>query len=188
MNILEERILKEGKILPGNIVKVSGFLNHQVDVKLIKEMADMYYEHFKDKKVDKVLTIEASGIPLAYAVAERFDVPLVFAKKAKSSNIEGTYSTKVKSYTYGNEYSITVARELLNKGDNVLIVDDFLAIGNALRGLIDICGQSGMDIAGIAIAVEKGFQGGGDSLRQQGYDVYSLACIDRFEDEKIIFR
>ena len=188
MNILEERIIKEGKILANNIVKVGSFLNHQIDVDLMKELADLYYEHFKDKKIDKILTIEASGIALAFACALKFDVPLMFAKKAKSLNLEDVYHAEVFSYTYQQEYTITLAKEYCNPHDHILIIDDFLAEGNATRGLIDIVNQANMEVAGIGIAIEKGFQGGGDSLRKDGYDLLSLAIIDRFEDNKLIFR
>ncbi len=190
MNVLEERILKDGKVYPGNILKVDGFLNHRIDVKLLMEMSEMFYEHFKDKGITKILTIEASGIAIATVVAQRFGVPLLFAKKSKTKNIAGdVYTSKVESYTHGTVYDIIVSKEYLNPDDNVLLVDDFLAMGNALFGLIHLTEQAGASLGGIAIAIEKGFQGGGDKLREDGYDLFSAAIVEEMTDDgKITFR
>ncbi len=190
MNVLEERILKDGKVYPGHILKVDGFLNHQIDVKLLNEMSDIFYEHFKDKGITKVLTIEASGIAIATIVAQRFGVPLVFAKKSKTKNIAGdVYTSKVESYTHGTVYDIIVSKGYLTRDDTILLVDDFLALGNALKGLIELTSQAGASLAGIAIAIEKGFQGGGDKLREDGYDLLSAAIVEEMNDDgKITFR
>ncbi len=190
MNVLEERILKDGKIYPGHILKVDGFLNHQIDVKLLMEMSELFYEHFKDKGITKILTIEASGIAIATIISQKFGVPLVFAKKNKTKNIAGdVYTSKVESYTHGTVYDIMVSKEYLNPNDTVLLVDDFLAMGNALFGLIDLTVQAGASLAGMAIAIEKGFQGGGDKLREKGYDLFSAAIVEEMTDDgKITFR
>ncbi|MBR6801266.1 MAG: xanthine phosphoribosyltransferase [Eubacteriaceae bacterium] len=190
MNVVEERILKDGKVYPGHILKVDGFLNHRIDVKLLMEMADLVYEHFKDKEITKILTIEASGIAIATIIAQRFGVPLVFAKKSKTKNIAGdVYTSKVESYTHGTVYDIIVSREYLDSSDKVLLVDDFLAMGNALMGLMKLVEDADASLTGIAIAIEKGFQGGGDKIREMGADLYSVAVIDEMTDDgKIIFR
>lgn len=190
MNVLKERILKDGKVYPGHILKVDGFLNHQIDVKLLMDMADMFYDRFKDKNVTKILTIEASGIAIATIIAQRFGVPLVFAKKSKTKNIAGdVYTSKVESYTHGTVYDIVVSREYIHPDDNILLVDDFLAMGNALFGLINLVEQADASLAGVAIAIEKGFQGGGEKVRSQGIDVYSLAIVDEMTDDgEITFR
>ena len=190
MNVVEERVLKDGKVYPGHILKVDGFLNHRIDVKLLMEMADLVYEHFKDKEITKILTIEASGIAIATIIAQRFGVPLVFAKKSKTKNIAGdVYTSKVESYTHGTVYDIIVSREYLDSSDKVLLVDDFLAMGNALMGLMKLVEDADASLTGIAIAIEKGFQGGGDKIREMGADLYSVAVIDEMTDDgKIIFR
>ena len=188
MKALEEKIAKEGKIFPGNIVKVSGFLNHRLDVRFLmqmgKEIAELY-----QSGVNKILTIEASGIAIAVCAAAYMDVPVVFAKKGKTKNLQSdVYSTEVESFTHGTTYNVVVSKEYLNKDDKVLIIDDFLANGNALRGLIDLVKQAGGEVAGCAIAIEKGFQGAGDKLRSEGVRVESLAIIDEMTDTSIKFR
>ncbi len=189
MKLLEERIIKDGHTVENHIIKVDTFLNHQVDTKLLLEMAKDAKEHFKDCQINKILTIEASGISIASIFAYVFDVPFVFAKKSKSLNLDkDKYTTMVKSYTYQTEYPIAVAKKFLTKDDKVLIVDDFLAQGNAAYGLIDLCNQAGAEIAGITIAIEKGFQEGGKNLRAENYNLYSQAIIDKVEDGKIFFR
>jgi xanthine phosphoribosyltransferase len=186
---LEQRILTEGQILPGEVLKVGSFLNQQIDTKLLKEMGDEVASLFSQNNVTKVLTIESSGIALAYAAAVSLGVPMVFAKKHKSSNLAGSILTsKVFSYTHQQTYDIMVSADYINSGDNILIVDDFLAMGNALNGLIDIVGQAGASLAGCAIAIEKGFQGGGDALRAKGIRVESLAIIEKMTDDSLEFR
>ena len=186
---LEQRILTEGRVLPGEVLKVGSFLNQQIDTKLLKEMGDEVAGLFSQSNVTKVLTIESSGIALAYAAAVSLGVPMVFAKKHKSSNLAGSILTsKVFSYTHQQTYDIMVSADYINSGDNILIVDDFLAMGNALNGLIDIVGQAGASLAGCAIAIEKGFQGGGDALRAKGIRVESLAIIDKMTDDSLEFR
>ena len=186
---LEQRILAEGRVLPGEVLKVGSFLNQQIDTKLLKEMGDEVARLFSQSNVTKVLTIESSGIALAYAAAVSLGVPMVFAKKHKSSNLAGSILTsKVFSYTHQQTYDIMVSADYINSGDNILIVDDFLAMGNALNGLIDIVGQAGASLAGCAIAIEKGFQGGGDALRAKGIRVESLAIIEKMTDDSLEFR
>ena len=186
---LEQRILTEGRVLPGEVLKVGSFLNQQIDTKLLKEMGDEVARLFSQSNVTKVLTIESSGIALAYAAAVSLGVPMVFAKKHKSSNLAGSILTsKVFSYTHQQTYDIMVSADYINSGDNILIVDDFLAMGNALNGLIDIVGQAGASLAGCAIAIEKGFQGGGDALRAKGIRVQSLAIIEKMTDDSLEFR
>ena len=186
---LEQRILTEGRVLPGEVLKVGSFLNQQIDTKLLKEMGDEVARLFSQSNVTKVLTIESSGIALAYAAAVSLGVPMVFAKKHKSSNLAGNILTsKVFSYTHQQTYDIMVSGDYINSDDTILIVDDFLAMGNALNGLIDIIGQGGAKLAGCAIAIEKGFQGGGDALRAKGIRVESLAIIDRMTDDSLEFR
>ena len=183
---LEQRILTEGRVLPGEVLKVGSFLNQQIDTKLLKEMGDEVARLFSQSNVTKVLTIESSGIALAYAAAVSLGVPMVFAKKHKSSNLAGSILTsKVFSYTHQQTYDIMVSADYINSGDNILIVDDFLAMGNALNGLIDIVGQAGASLAGCAIAIEKGFQGGGDALRAKGIRVESLAIIEKMTDDSL---
>lgn len=189
MNLLQERIRKEGKVLPGNIVKVDGFLNHRVDVAFLKEIADEFFRIFKDEKPTMIATIEASGIALATVCADRFGIPMIFAKKAKSDNIEGgLYQSEIYSYTYKKKVNLILAAEWLGPSERVLIIDDFLANGEALRGLLDIIQQSGAETVGVGIAVEKGFQPGGARLREQGVNIHSLAIIESAENGNIIFR
>ena len=189
MKALEEKILKEGKVLPGNILKVGSFLNHQIDVDFTMEMGKEIAKLFANDGVNKILTIETSGIPIAVAAGAAMHVPVVFAKKHKSSNVSGeVLSTVVHSYTHGTDYTVVVEKDYLSKSDNVLIVDDFLANGKALKGLIDIIAQAGASVAGASCAIEKGFQKGGDELRADGIKVCSLAIIDNMDDCKIAFR
>ena len=187
MKLLEERIKEDGQVRPGNILKVDSFLNHQLDVALLEQLGKEFYEKFKDKNITRILTIEASGIALVWLTAQYFNVPVVFAKKAKSKNLDGElYTSTVHSYTYGKDFTVTLSKKFLSKDDTVLLIDDFLAVGKAMRGLIDICNQAEAEIAGIGIAIEKGFQSGGKELREAGYDVYSLAIIDEMSDDGMI--
>lgn len=185
MKELEERIRLEGKVKPSNVLKVDAFLNHQCDVALFDAMGAAWAEHFKGKNITKILTIEASGIGIACFAARHFNnVPVVFAKKAQSINLDGEqYSTTVYSFTKQKEFPVIVAKQYLNEGDHVLLIDDFLANGKALHGLIDLCNKAGAVVEGIGIAVEKGFQGGGDQLRADGYDVDSLAIVESMDPE-----
>lgn len=189
MKALEEKILNEGTVLPGNILKVGSFLNHRIDVDFIMEMGVEIARLFKNDGVNKILTIETSGIPIAVAAAAAMHVPMVFAKKNRTGNISGdTYKTVVHSYTHGVDYNVVVEKEYLSLDDRVLIIDDFLANGKAIFGLIDIVTQAGAEVVGASAAIEKGFQHGGDSLRADGVRVESLAIIDSMEDGKIVFR
>ena len=185
MNFLEERIVKDGIVKPGNVLKVDSFLNHQMDIELLDEIGKEFHRRFGDKPINKVLTIEASGIAIAAIVATVFDnCPVVFAKKTESLNVDGPiYSSKVTSFTKKRVYDVYVSQKYLTPEDHVLIVDDFLAIGSALNGLIDIVKQSGATIEGLGIAIEKGFQGGGDKLREQGFHLESLAIVDKLDAE-----
>ncbi len=185
MEALYQRIRAEGKILPGNIVKVDGFLNHQVDTAFLGEIADEFARQFDLTGVTKILTAEASGIALAAICSFKFGVPMVFAKKAKSDNIEGgLYQSEIFSYTYKKKFTLICSTDWITKEDKVLIVDDFMANGEAMHGLIQIVEQSGAELAGIGVAIEKGFQGGGDKLRAAGYNLKSLAIIDEANPEK----
>lgn len=190
MELLKERIVKDGIVRQGNILKVDNFLNHQLDVQLLNEIGKEFKRLFADKEINKILTIEASGIAIASITAQYFDnVPVVFAKKAKSKNIDGdVYTSTVHSFTYGKEYTITVSKKYLNENDKVLIIDDFLAVGKAMDGLLDVVSQSGAEVSGIGIVIEKGFQNGGDKLREKGYNLHSLAIVDSMEDCIIKFR
>ena len=189
MQELKERIIKEGKVLPGNIVKVDGFLNHRIDCKLMADIADEFAKLFDLSKVDLILTAEASGIALAAICAYRYGLPMVFAKKAKSKNIDGeVYTSTVHSYTYGRDYDITLSKKFLSPSDKVLILDDFLANGKAMKGLLDVCAQAGATVGGIGICIEKGFQPGGAELRAAGYKLASLAIVDTMTDDQLTFR
>ena len=184
MKLLEERILRDGKVFPGNVLKVDSFLNHQVDVQLLNEMGKEIYRLFKDSGVNKIFTIEASGIGIACIVAQYFNVPVVFAKKSLGKNIAAdVYSTQVKSYTHGRVYDVIVSQEFLHKEDKILIIDDFLAMGCALEGLIDLINSADAEIVGAAIAVEKAFQPGGDNIRARGIRVESLARVASMTDD-----
>ncbi len=186
---LEQRILAEGQILPGEVLKVGGFLNQQIDTGLVKEMGEEIAGLYACNNVTKVLTIESSGIAIAYAAGVALGVPVVFAKKHSTTNLSGkVLSSKVFSYTHQQTYDIVVSADYITRDDTVLIVDDFLAKGNALNGLIEIVGQAGAKLAGCAIAIEKGFQGGGDSLRAKGIRVESLAIIEKMTDDSLEFR
>lgn len=189
MELLKEKILKDGVVREGNILKVDNFLNHQIDIEFMNEIGKEFAKLFADRKITKIMTIEASGIAIASITAQYFNVPVLFAKKAKSKNLDGElYTSIVKSYTYGKEYTITVSKKFLGENDRILIIDDFLANGAALSGLIDVAKQAGASVEGIGIVIEKGFQGGGDKLREKGYNLHSLAVIDSMENCEIIFR
>ena len=189
MEKLEQEIIKRGKVLPGNVLKVGAFLNQQMDVKLLSEMAKSVYDRFCQKGVTKVLTVEASGIALAVLIAEKFGVDAVFAKKSKTANVEGgIYTAECYSFTHKKSNTIIVPEEYISKGDKVLIADDFLANGEAIRALKSIVDKAGATLVGAAIGIEKGFQGGGDALRSEGIDVYSLAIVEKMEGESIEFR
>ena len=189
MELLQERIRREGRVLPGNIVKVDGFLNHRVDTRLLEDIADEFAKYFDTSKITVVLTAEASGIALATICAQKYGVPMLFAKKAKSDNIEGgLYQSDIFSYTYKKKVTLLVSQDWISKDDKVLIIDDFMAKGYAMRGLIDIVNKAGATLVGIGVAVEKGFQDGGDSLRRDGYPIHSLAIIDEADEHHIRFR
>lgn len=190
MQILKDRIQKDGKVLPGNILKVGSFLNHQMDIQLFNQIGKEFSTRFKGVPITRILTIEASGIGIACIVGQYFNVPVVFAKKAKSKNISGDfYTTKVDSFTHSTSYDVVVSKEFLLSGDSVLIIDDFLANGCALEGLIRLVESAGAKVAGAGIVIEKGFQEGGAKIRAQGIRVESLAIIDRMSPEEgIAFR
>lgn len=179
MNFLEERIMKDGVVKEGNILKVDSFLNHQMDVRLFKQMGEEFKRRFAGKNINKIITIEASGIGIACIVAECFDVPVVFAKKSQSVNIDGdVYSAEVESFTHKCKNQVLISKKFVGPEDHVLIIDDFLANGCALQGLISIVNQAGGTVEGIGIAVEKGFQTGGQIIRNLGYQLESLAIVD----------
>lgn len=189
MQELRERIVKEGKVLPGNIIKVDGFLNHRIDTELMEHIAVEFGKHFNMDEVTVVLTAEASGIALAAVVAHHFHKPMIFAKKAKSDNIEGgLYQSDIFSYTYKKKVTQILSKEWLTADDRVLIIDDFMANGESIRGLCDLVNQAGAELVGIGIAVEKGFQGGGDRLREMGMNYHALAVIDSADENGITFR
>ena len=191
MNFLEERILRDGIIREGNVLKVDSFLNHQMDHSLIDEIGKEFYRRFKDRNITKILTIEASGIALAYAAARCFNVPFVFAKKSKSVNIDNdVYCADVESFTHKCTNKVIVSKKYLSADDHVLIIDDFLANGQALQGLIAITEAAGATVEGIGIAIEKGFQEGGDMIRNRGYAVESLAILESMDatNGTVVFR
>ena len=191
MNFLEERIAKDGVVKAGNVLKVDSFLNHQMDISLLDEIGREFRRRFSGRPVTKVLTIESSGIAIAYPVAREFGVPLVFAKKSKSINIDGDmYVAEVESFTHGNKNQVIVSKKFLGPDDHVLIINDFLANGCAMRGLIYIVEDSGATVEGLGIAIEKGFQAGGATLRELGYHLESLAIVDAMDEESgsITFR
>jgi xanthine phosphoribosyltransferase len=189
MQELKDRILKEGRVLPGNIIKVDGFLNHRIDTGLMSNIADEFGKHFNMDEVTLILTAEASGIALASTVACHFHKPMIFAKKAKSDNIEGgLLKSDIFSYTYKKKVTLLVSKEWISPDDKVLIIDDFMANGEAMRGLCDIVDAAGATLVGIGCAVEKGFQGGGDRLRAAGVNLKSLAIIEKAEPNNIVFR
>ena len=185
MKLLEDRIRKDGIIREGNVLKVDSFINHQMDIGLFEEMAKEWKRLFAGKKINKILTIEASGIGIAAIVAREFDVPVVFAKKSKSINIDGDmYVAEVESFTHKCKNQVIVSKKFLNEDDHVLIIDDFLANGCALQGLISIVSEAGGTVEGIGIAIEKGFQAGGRMIRNLGYRLESLAIVDSMDAEK----
>ena len=190
MENLKNRINKDGKVLPGNILKVSSFLNHQIDIEFLDSLAEEIIRRLSGTKINKVMTVESSGIAIACSVARLLKVPAVFCKKNKSSNVpEDVYSTVIHSFTHGKDYTVVVSKEFLNKGDSVLVVDDFLANGCALEGLISLITDAGAEFAGAGIIIEKGFQGGGDKLRAKGLKIESLAIVERMSPEEgVIFR
>ena len=184
MNFLEERIVKDGIVKSGNVLKVDSFLNHQMDIVLMEEIGREFKRRFADTRIDRVLTIEASGIGIAAFVAKEFGVPLVFAKKSKSINIDGdVYVAEVESFTHRNKNNVIVSRQFLHEGEHVLIIDDFLANGCALQGLISIVENAGATVEGCGIVIEKGFQIGGRVIRNMGYRVESLAIVDAMDAE-----
>lgn len=189
MELLKKRIREEGKILPGNIVKVDGFLNHRVDTKLMEDIAMEFKRRFQRNDITMILTAEASGIALATICAREFGVPMVFAKKAKSDNIEGgLYQSDIFSYTYKKKVTLLVSKDWIGAEDKVLIVDDFMANGEAMRGLCDIVKEAGAELVGIGVAVEKGFQHGGDRIREAGINIQSLAIIESADENGFVFR
>lgn len=191
MKLLEERIRKDGTVKAGNVLKVDSFLNHQMDIDLFNEMGKEWARLFADRKITKILTVEASGIGIACVAAQHFHVPVVFAKKSQSVNIDGeVYSTKSESFTHKRVYDVIVSKKFLHPEDHILIIDDFLANGCALEGLIDIVNKAGASVEGVGIAVEKGFQKGGDLIRSKGIRVESLAIVESMDDKtgEITFR
>ena len=191
MKLLEERIRKDGTVKAGNVLKVDSFLNHQMDIDLFNEMGKEWARLFADRKITKILTVEASGIGIACVAAQHFHVPVVFAKKSQSVNIDGeVYSTKIESFTHKRVYDVIVSKKFLHPEDHILIIDDFLANGCALEGLIDIVNKAGASVEGVGIAVEKGFQKGGDLIRSKGIRVESLAIVESMDDKTggIVFR
>ena len=191
MNFLEERIVKDGIVKEGNVLKVDSFLNHQMDVELLDRMGKEFYDRFRDKQINKILTIEASGIAIACFAAKHFGVPMVFAKKSKSVNIDGDmHVAEVESFTHKCKNQVIVSKRFLGEGDRVLIIDDFLANGCALQGLISITEGAGATVEGIGIAIEKGFQIGGRVIRNLGYQLESLAIVESMNAEtgEIVFR
>lgn len=191
MQLLEERIRRDGTVKPGNVLKVDSFLNHQMDVELFNEMGKEFRRLFPSKEINKILTIEASGIGIACIAAQYFQVPVVFAKKSQSINLDGDqYTTKIESFTHKRVYDVIVAKKFLSERDHVLIIDDFLANGCAVAGLIDLVHSAGASIEGVGIAVEKGFQTGGRLLRDKGVRVESLAIVESMNADtgEIVFR
>lgn len=191
MDLLKKKILEEGQVYAGNILKVDCFLNHQIDCAFLAEVGKEFHRLYQNEGVNKILTIEASGIAIGAMVAQEFGCPLVFAKKNKTKNIAGdVYTAPVESFTHGTTYNIMVSKKFLNPGDKVLIVDDFLAIGNALKGLISLVKESGAELVGCGTVIEKGYQHGGDELRASGVRVESLAIIESMDADKgeVVFR
>ena len=191
MQLLKDRIRKDGKIKEGNVLKVDSFLNHQMDVKLFQEIGKEFKRRFADEEITKILTIEASGIGIACVAAEVFDVPVVFAKKPQTKNIAGdVYTTKVESFTHGRVYDIIVSKEFLGEGDKVLLIDDFLANGKALEGLAELVKKSGAELVGAGVVIEKGFQVGGDIIRSKGIHLESLAIVESMDEKtgEVVFR
>lgn len=189
MKKMEDKILAEGEILSGGVLKVGSFLNQQIDTAFMKEIGEEIARLYKDDEITKILTIEASGIPIAVSAGFAMDLPVVYAKKNKSSNISGdVYTTVVQSFTHGNKNNVIVNKEFISPDDRILIVDDFLAHGSALTGLIEIVEMAGASVVGCVAAIEKGFQQGGDRLRAKGYRIESLAIVEEMDDTEIVFR
>lgn len=191
MQLLKDRIRRDGVIKPGNVLKVDSFLNHQMDIGLLNEIGKEFKRRFADLNITKIVTVEASGIGIACIAAQYFDVPVIFAKKTQSVNIDGdVYSAQIESFTHKRNYDVIVSKKFLNAQDNVLLIDDFLANGCALLGLIEIVASSGANVAGIGIVVEKGFQSGGEVIREMGLRLESLAVVERMDAEtgEIFFR
>ena len=189
MKAMEERILKESTVLPGGVLKVGSFLNQQIDAKLLKEIGEETARLFAEEEITKVLTIESSGIAIGTAIAMELGVPMVFAKKHKTSNVDGyVYSTVVHSFTHGIDYDVFVSCDYLCEGEKVLIVDDFLANGNAIFGLLDLVEQAEAETVGVVVCIEKGFQGGGDKIRNKGIRIESLAIVSDMSDGEIKFK
>ena len=189
MKLLEDKILSCGKVLPGGVLKVDGFLNHQIDVDLVTQLGKAFFDHFSLYNVTKILTVEASGIALAFAAAQYFHVPVVFAKKGSHKNVgDNVYSSECFSFTKGVSCNIVVSKSYLSAEDRVLIIDDFLANGAATESMMDILNQAGAQLVGIGIAIEKGFQPGGQKLRSRGIDLQSLAIIESMTDSQVTFR
>ncbi|MGO1469639.1 MAG: xanthine phosphoribosyltransferase [Tissierella sp.] len=189
MDILKERIKEDAKVLDGQVVKVDSFLNHQVDIDLLNEMGKEFKERFKDEKIDKILTAEVSGIAIACIVAQYFKVPMVFARKTESKNLDSDkYESEVYSYTKGRTYKVMVSKRYLKKDKNILIIDDFLANGKAVESLIDIVNKGQANLIGVGVAIEKGFQAGGKTLRKNGIKLESLTIIDSIENGQVRFR
>lgn len=189
MKSMENKILAEGKVLPGGVLKVGSFLNQQIDTAFLQEMGEEISRLFGDSGVTKILTIESSGIAIATAAGIKMGIPVVFAKKHRSSNVDGkAYSTKVHSFTHGDDYNVVVSTDYLKEGDRILLVDDFLAHGHALKGLMDLVEQAGATLVGAAVAIEKCFQDGGDKLRAHGVRIEALASIASMEDGEILYR
>ena len=182
MNFLEERIMKDGIVKPGNVLKVDSFLNHQMDVALLDKMGEEFHRRFADKPITKVLTIEASGIAIAYPVAREFGVPMVFAKKTSGAP-SNSHSVKVVSFTHGNNYYVSIPKDLICPDDKVLIIDDLVANGSAVKALVTVCEAAGATVSGIGIAIEKAFQKGASELREKGYKIEALARIKRLGDD-----
>lgn len=188
MNILEKRILEEGRVLPGNVLKVDSFVNHKIDPAFFMKIAEEFKSRFSDLKIDKILTVEVSGIAIAFAVGLLMDKEIIFAKKSVSKTLgDDVYKSSVYSYTKGVTYDIMVSKNYLNKGDKVLVIDDFLANGKALEGIYDILEQAGAQVEATGILIEKGFQNGGKRLREKGYKIESLATIKSLENGKVEF-
>ncbi len=188
MKALEEKILKDGQVRPGHILKVDSFLNHQIDIDFINEIGKEFKRLFADKPITKILTVEASGIGIACITAQYFHVPVVFAKKAQSLNLDGSlYTAKVQSYTHNRVYDVILSKKFLSASDHVLIIDDFLANGCAVTGLLDIIEAAGAKVEGVGIVIEKGFQSGGQEIRSRGIDLKSLAVIKSMTDDAIVF-
>ena len=191
MKLLEERIRRDGHVKPGNVLKVDSFLNHQMDIELFDQLGEEFKRLFADRPINKILTIEASGIGIASITARHFHVPVVFAKKAKSINLDGEMlTTRIQSFTHQRVYDVIVSRKFLNAQDHVLIIDDFLANGCAVNGLIDLIRDAGATVEGVGIVIEKGFQQGGEAIRAKGVRVESLAIIEKMDAEtgEIVFR